>query len=110
MAALPSRRRSSVTDINDPGRSYEIDQQRIGLLDPMILAPRLVTHAAELANRVFEVLDPDADPRIPHATATPTPPEYFFGGYAANSAILSSPLAGLTDWQMPIEMSRLPSP
>jgi hypothetical protein len=99
--------RVPVKDINDPDVTYEIEQQRIGLLDPMVLAPRLVAHAANLANKVFEILDPETDPRVPKADRTAPPPEIHFGGYAANSAILSSPLAGLIDWQIPIDLGNL---
>ena len=87
-----------------PAEAWGLDQTvSPGLLDPMILAPRLVAHAAYMTNRIFEILKPQNDPDSPTIETDSGPEDVLFRPYAANSAILSSPLSGLIDWQLPLD-------
>ena len=86
-----------------PTEAWGLDQTLPGgLLDPIILAPRLVAHAAYMANRVFEILQPQNDPHLSGIEIGSVPDDALFQPYAANAAILSSPLSGLIDWQLPL--------
>jgi hypothetical protein len=87
-----------------PAEAWGLDQTvSAGLLDPMILAPRLVAHAAYMTNRIFEILQPQNDPDPSTIEMGSAPEDVLFQPYAANSAILSSPLSGLIDWQLPLD-------
>ncbi len=77
--------------------SYEEPSEGWALLDPVPFAIRMVAAAAELADKVFEVLDPASDPALPErlqALVRRIPEDYPFRPRDLAAAILSSPLAG----------------
>jgi hypothetical protein len=95
------------TNYGDGTESELVPYDRRGLLDPMMIAPRLVAHAAFMANAIYEKLDAQSDPRLPTRPASGPPAPVpnqgdEFGPWAANSAIMSSPLSGLIKWAPPI--------
>jgi len=96
------------TSYSDGSPSALVPYDRRGLLDPMVVAPRLVAHAAFVANAIYEKLDAQSDPRLPSkpADGPPSPAGDGTGSYflawGANSSILSSPLSGLITWAFPI--------
>jgi hypothetical protein len=70
----------------------------------MIFAPRLVAHAAYMANRIFEILSAQSDLHPSGIDKASVTDDVRSQAYAANSAILSSPLSGLIDWQLPLDL------
>lgn len=75
------------------------------LLDPMPFAVRLVAHVSRITNRVFEILDPPSDPRIPEDIQTRLRRRpggdggwNMFSAENSRVALLSSPLSGVVDW------------
>jgi len=90
------------TSTSTGGVSRRFFQRRIVLLDPMMLAPRLLAHAGFMANGVLQILAPQSDPRLASLPPFPKPVSDFLSAETANIAIASSPLSGLIDWSLPL--------
>jgi hypothetical protein len=99
--------RIAVMTGDDPSASYETDHTRQALVDPTVLAARIATHAAWLANETIRLLDLPSDRRVRDKAACDQLPSSVPGAdwtsaRGANVAILSSPLSGLIHWRWPI--------
>jgi hypothetical protein len=95
-ARLPAGK-LKVNEVSEgPSVWIEVDREAQALVDPVVLAIRLASHAAGFANASFRILDPLSDPRMPdRSLCAGAPSEEWATPQAASLEILSSPLSGL---------------